>query len=221
MDANVGLILAALDASPSAANTLVIFTSDHGYLLGQHGRFEKHCCYEPAVRAALLMRFPGLIRPGQATGALVELLDLVPTILEICGVAKPGNLQGQSLTALLREQTTSHRERVFVEYAGNEEAMIRTDRWKLIYSTGSCQRTDGYSLGPPSGEPSIQLYDLESDPEEMINLCEETGRVEQLTRELADHLVRTDRNPRAIPKTADVKRILAHCLVARDDGVRW
>ena len=152
LDKNVGLVLDALDRSGHGANTLVIFTSDHGYLLGQHGRFEKHCCYEPAVRAALLMRFPASIQPGHATGALVELIDLVPTILELCGEPAPANLDGRSLTSLLRNQTSVHRERVIAEYADNQEAMVRTERWKLIYCAGSRRRRDGYALDQPSGE---------------------------------------------------------------------
>jgi choline-sulfatase len=63
LDRNVGRVLEALDRSPCAGNTLVLFTSDHGYLLGQHGRFEKHCCFEPAVRSALLLRLPRANRP--------------------------------------------------------------------------------------------------------------------------------------------------------------
>jgi choline-sulfatase len=219
LDANVGRVLDALDRSPHADNTLVLFTSDHGYLLGQHGRFEKHCCFEPAVRAALLMRWPGVIRPGRTTAALVELIDLAPTVLELCGVSPPANLQGRSLAALLREQTTTHRERVVAEYADNEEAMVRTDQWKLIYSTGARRRTDGYALGPPSGEPSVQLYDLDNDPGETTDLAalpEHAGRVEQLTAELADHLVRTAREPWLLPKSRDVRLILAHGLAPRD-----
>jgi choline-sulfatase len=222
LDKNVGLVLNALDRSTHAGDTLVVFTSDHGYLLGQHGRFEKHCCLEPAVRAALLMRFPGLIRPGRATPALVELIDLAPTVLDLCGAPVPANLHGRSLTRLLRAETDGHRERVIAEYADNEEAMIRTERWKLIYSTGARRRRDGYALDRPDEGPSIQLYDLKHDPDETVNLAgrgEHAGQVEQLTRELADHLVRTAREPRLIPKSPDVRAMLAHCLTPRDVDV--
>jgi choline-sulfatase len=219
MDANVGVVLEALDRSQHADNTLVIFTSDHGYLLGQHGRFEKHCCLEPAVRSALLMRLPRLIRPGRATAALVELIDLAPTILELCGVPAPANLHGRSLTSLLRDQTGTHRERVFAEYADNEEAMIRTERWKLIYSTGARRRRDGYIVHPPAEGPLVQLYDLDNDPEEMVNLAgraEYASQVEQLTHALTDHLVRTAREPHLLPNSQDSQVILEHCLAPRD-----
>jgi choline-sulfatase len=215
LDRNVGVVLDALERSGHADNTLIVFTSDHGYLLGQHGRFEKHCCFEPAVRAALLMRLPGLAHPGRSTAALVELIDLVPTILELSETPKPANLHGRSLAALLDGQTGTHRERVFAEYAGNEEAMVRTERWKLIYSTGTRRRADGYALDVPAGGPGVQLFDLDNDPDELVNLAgraEHAHRVEQLTAELADHLVRTARDPRPVPKSQDVRTILAHCL---------
>jgi choline-sulfatase len=223
LDKNVGLILKALDQSTYASNTLIIFTSDHGYLLGQHGRFEKHCCFEPAVRAALLMRFPALIHPGRATAALVELIDLMPTVLELCGVPAPANLQGRSLVSLLRGRTDVHRERIIAEYADNEEAMIRTERWKLIYCTGARRRQDGYALDTPTFKPFIQLYDLDNDPDEMVNLAraaEHAGWVKQLTNQLADHLMRTAREPKLIPRSRDTQLLLAHCLAPRDVDIR-
>jgi choline-sulfatase len=219
LDKNVGLVLDALDRSPHADNTLVLFTSDHGYLLGQHGRFEKHCCFEPAIRPALLMRMPGLIRPGRTTAALVELIDLVPTILELCGVAPPANLHGRSLGALLRDQAGGHRTRVHVEYADNEEAMIRTERWKLIYTTGKRVRRDGYALDRAPRGPLEQLYDLVNDPEEQHDLAADAahaGRVEELTGALADHLVRTAREPQLLANSKNVAWLLEQCLRPRD-----
>jgi choline-sulfatase len=119
----------------------------------------------------------------------------------------------------LRGQTAAHREHVIAEYADNEEAMIRTERWKLIYSTGARRRGDGYALGPPTGEPSVQLYDLADDPEERVNLAgrrDHADRVGRLTRALADHLVHTAREPGLFPPSQDVRQILADGLVPRD-----
>lgn len=218
MDKNVGMILNALDQSEYANNTLVIFTSDHGYLLGQHGRFEKHCCFEPAVRTALLMRFPTLIHSGQSTSALVELIDLMPTVLEWCGIDTPKNVQGRSLIPLLTQQTNLHREYVIAEYADNEEIMIRTERWKLIYSTGTRQRLDGYYIDIPT-TPWLQLYDLMNDPNELVNLAgqnEYASLLEHLINKIIEHLIRTDRNPQSIPQSQDIKTILAHCLAPKD-----
>ena len=220
MDKNVGLVLDALDKSGCADNTLVIFTSDHGYLLGQHGRFEKHCCFEPAVRVALLMRFPSVILPGQASSTFVELIDLVPTILKLCNVSIPNNLQGRDFVRVLHDATQVHRDRVIVEYADNEEAMIRTQQWKLIYSTGRRRRQDGYAIDRPISGRSIQLYDLVNDPEETKNLADKashTAIVNSLIDQLADHMRRTERDPRSVPFTNDSHTILEYCLPPKDD----
>ncbi len=219
MDRNVGLVLDALKEAGKAGDTLVIYTGDHGYMLGQHGRFEKHCCYEPAVRAPLLVRFPGYVQPKQSTEALVEFVDIVPTVLESCGRPVPQNVQGRSLLPLLRGEAKAHRDRVFVEYSENEEAMVRAERWKLIYGTGKRERQDGYATGLPLPGRTVRLYDTEQDPDEMTNLAgrpEHTERVARLTAELAEHLKRTARQPELLPNDGDVHALLEFCLQPRD-----
>jgi arylsulfatase A-like enzyme len=219
MDKNVGLVLDALKRSGHAADTLVIYTGDHGYMLGQHGRFEKHCCYEPAVRAPLLLRWPGQIKAGQNTKALVELLDLAPTVLDVCRTSIPAPMQGKSLMPLLRGKVQRHRDSVVVEYAENEEAMIRTARWKFIYGTGKRERQDGYATGRPLPGRTIQLYDEDNDPEETTNLAgksEHTRRIADFTAQLAEHMKRTARQPELIPRDGDVHAVLEFCLQPRD-----
>ncbi len=219
MDRNVGLVLEALRRSGHDRDTLVIYNGDHGYLLGQHGRFEKHCCYEPAVRAPLLMRLPARIEAKRSTAALVELIDIVPTVLQACGVAVPAGVQGRSLLPLLEGKPQRHRDHVIAEYSENEEAMIRTERWKLIYCTGKRERKDGYATGRPLPGRTVRLYDVESDPEETTNLAgraEQRGRVDELTRRLADHMRRTARQPELVPRTEDVHAVLEYCLQPHD-----
>jgi arylsulfatase A-like enzyme len=219
MDKNVGLVLDALRRSSHDTDTLVIYTGDHGYMLGQHGRFEKHCCYEPAVRSALLVRWPEHIRARQSTRALVEFLDIAPTILDFCGVKVPSTMQGKSLMSLLRGEMRRHRDQVVVEYAENEEAMIRTERWKLIYGTGKRKRQDGYATGRPLPGRTIQLYDEDNDPDETTNLAgkpEQARRVADLIAQLAEHMKRTARQPELIPRDGDVHAVLAFCLPPRD-----
>jgi choline-sulfatase len=219
LDKNVGLVLDALEQSGKAGDTLVILTGDHGYLLGQHGRFEKHCCYEPAIRSPLLLRCPPRIKPERSTPALVEFIDIAPTVLEFCGIARPSSIQGKSLTPLLNGTATNHRDQVFVEYAENEEAMIRTERWKFIYCTGNRARQDGYDTGRPSPGRTVQLFDLDHDPEELANLAprpEQAQRVADFTNQLAEHLKQTARQPELIPRTNDVHAVLAFCLQPRD-----
>ena len=219
MDRNLGLILDALDRAGRADDTLVIFNSDHGYLLGEHGRFEKHCCHEEAVRSALLMRLPGVIAPGRATTALVELIDVVPTVLELCGVEPSPNIQGRSLAALLRGNALVHREHVISEYADNAEAMVRTDRWKLIYSAGNRRRRDGYAIDVYPPGPTTRLYDLTEDPWEMCDVAhlpENREVVERLFDMLASHMRATARDPGTVPDTDDPRAILAQCLPPGD-----
>ena len=221
MDKNVGRVLDALKRSGRAADTLVIYTGDHGYMLGQHGRFEKHCCYEPAVRSPLLLRWPEQIKAGGNTKALVEFIDIAPTVLDFCRVPVPETVQGKSLKRLVRGEVEKHCEQVVVEYSENEEAMIRTERWKFIYSTGKRERQDGYATGRPLPGRTIRLYDEVHDPDETTNLAgkpEHARRVADFTSQLAEHLKRTARQPELIPKDGDVHAVLEFCLQPRDVG---
>jgi choline-sulfatase len=219
LDKNVGLVLDALKRAGRDADTIVVLIGDHGYMLGQHGRFEKHCCFEPAVRAPLFVRWPGHVKPGRATDALVEFIDIVPTLLEACREPVPAAVQGCSLAGLLSDDKATHRDHVIAEYSENEEAMIRTTRWKLIYGTGKRKREDGYATGKPLPGRTIQLYDELNDAEELTNLAqrpEHARRVEELTAALAEHMRRTARQPQLVSKGGDVHAVLEHCLQPRD-----
>ena len=219
LDKNVGLVLDALKKSSKERDTLVVFTGDHGYMLGQHGRFEKHCCFEPAICSPLVMRYPAAVKPKQHTNALVEFIDIVPTVLDFCDIAKPDIVQGKSLVPLLHSTVQTHREHVFVEYSENEEAAVLSERWKLIYCTGKRERQDGYKTGRPLPGRTIQLFDRDNDPDEVKNLAkapEQAKRVEEMTKLLAEHLKRTAREPQRLPKDADVHALLEFCLQPRD-----
>lgn len=220
LDKNVGIVLNALEVSGHADDTIVIYIGDHGYMLGQHGRFEKHCSFEPAVRAPLIVR-GGPIAPGGSTEALVEFIDIAPTILELCGVARLETVQGRSLVPVLTGASDKHREHVVVEYSENEEAMIRTDRWKLVYITGNRLREDGYIPAQPKTTPTVALYDMRNDPEELTNLAESpehAALVRELLATLAEHMKATSRLPERVPDSADPAVVLAHCLQPRDVG---
>ena len=214
MDKNVGLVLDAIDATGLIDDTLVIFTSDHGYLLGQHGRFEKHCSYDPAVRACLIVRQPG--RPGgRATSALVSLVDLFPTVLEWCGVPVPAGIHGRSLLPLLAGTADAHREFVIAEYCDNTEIMVRTDRWKWVYSTGTRRRRDGYAAPGLLPGATTQLFDLLADPDELHDLSADpriAGVRDELTGILVDHVRATDRHPEQLPTGSDVDDLMRAAL---------
>ena len=140
-------------------------------------------------------------------------------MLETCGVKIPENVQGQSLVKLISGDVQAHREQVFIEYAQNDEACIRTDRWKLIYERGKRKRTDGYDPGRPLPGPTLRLYDLESDPQEMKNLAksaEHEKLVQELITRIVTHLKQTARQPSESPKTDDAMELLDYLVQPRD-----
>jgi choline-sulfatase len=207
LDRNVGRVLTALEKSGQAGNTMVIYTGDHGYLLGQHGRFEKHCCYEEAIRAPLLMRCPRTVPAGSSTRALVEFIDIVPTVLDLCGVPIPASVQGRSLRGVLTGTSTIHREQVFIEYAPNDEAAVRDERYKLVFERGKRRRTDGYDTGLPLPGRKIRLYDLDIAPREETDIAarrENADRVQRMLTLLAAHLRSTAREPLAAAGSDDL-----------------
>jgi choline-sulfatase len=180
LDENIGRVVSAMEELDLAENTLVIYLGDNGYHLGEHGRFEKHCFYERAVRIPLIMSYPDHVQGGMSTKALVEGVDIVPTVLDYLGLLNDPNttsdraLHGISLRRILEGHATSVREAVLSEYQPTQEAMVRIDRYKLIYRTGS-PNLDwmGYEPVKPTPGRAIWLYDLEADPEEMRNVAED------------------------------------------------
>ena len=109
----------------------MVYLGDNGYMLGEHARFEKHCFYEPAVRVPFLLRWPGRLPADRRVDAMVELVDLVPTVLDLLGQPVPDGLHGRSLVGLMNgESNAKGREFVFSEYLENEEAMVRSERYK-------------------------------------------------------------------------------------------
>jgi len=221
LDKNVGVVLDALERAGLADQTLVVYTGDHGYMLGQHGRFEKHCSYEPAIRAPLILRLPGKIKPQSMSTALVEFIDIAPTILDFCGAAPPGAMQGKSLLGLLSGKTNRHRDEVFIEYSENEEAAVRSQRWKFVYITGQRERQDGYATGRPLPGRTMRLFDLEHDLDEMTNVAgrpENAAVVADFTRRLVDHLRRTARQPETIPPSDDPYAAIDVALKPDDVG---
>ncbi len=179
LDKNIGLVLDALRDLGLDRNTLVIYVSDHGYLLGHHGRFEKHSMWEEAVRVPLIIRDPRY--PSHRVNALVELIDLVPTILETLEVPPMPGQQGISLRHLLQGGEDQHRDVVFSEYLDDQRAMVRGERWKYVITSGKHDLALGYATGfGPSGRFE-SLYDLREDPGEFHNLAGDPNRSEVLS----------------------------------------
>lgn len=145
----MGRVLKKLKDLRLDENTLVVYTADHGYDLGQHGRFEKHCGYDPALRVPLILRHPGRSAPGgeRVHGAF----GLAPTLLEHLDAPPLPVQHGQSLY--------KGRKLIVSEYLENEEVFVRTERWKLLYGSGRRARTDGYVTDNPTQGRSTRLFD--------------------------------------------------------------
>jgi choline-sulfatase len=190
-DRNVGRLLDGLKQAGLEDRTIVVFLGDHGYMLGEHGRFEKHCFFEQAVRCPLAIVQPRRIAPRR-TASLVELIDVAPTVLELVHVAAPAEMTGKSLASLLQGSKAPHRDEVVSVYAENQEAMIRDERWKLVVCAGTRDRQDGYATGRPLPGRTRRLYDLQSDPEENRDLAASPAHAERVARMEKKLLVRLE-----------------------------
>ncbi len=168
LDRNMGRMLAHLDALGQRENTLVVYMADHGYCLGQHGRFEKHCFYEPAMHVPLMMRMPRRLGAGKVVKKRTESIDVGPTICRLLGLKE--RLPGQQGRDLLNDQV---RDEIFSVYQDNEEACLIWDRWKFIYTTGRRKRTDGYETDNPTPGRQEQLFDRKRDPGEFQNVAKQ------------------------------------------------
>lgn len=165
MDAQVGKLLDALDANGLTDDTIVVFMSDHGYLLGEHGLWQKSCLFEPSLRVPFVISAPGDFARGKTSNELAELVDLYPTLADLAGLALPQGLEGASLKPQLKDPTTPGKKAAFsvVRRGGaNREPFlgrsVRTDRWR--YTEWA------------DGAKGAELYDELNDPGELTNLAQ-------------------------------------------------
>jgi arylsulfatase A-like enzyme len=159
MDAQVGIVLAALDRLKLADRTVVVFTSDHGYHLGDHGLWQKSSLFERSARVPLVVSAPGARASGRATSSLAELVDLYPTLAQLAGLTPPAYLDGVSLVPLLADPGAHVRDAAFTQVRNGYA--IRTDRWRYIEWA--------------EGTEGAQLYDMDRDPGETRNLAGDAG----------------------------------------------
>jgi arylsulfatase len=187
IDEGVGKILAALEETGALDRTVIVYCSDHGDALGDHGLPFKSFFYESMARVPLIVRGPG-VAAGRRCGALVSLLDVVPLIYRTCGVEPPRTLEGLDLTPLLRDPSGSIRDSVVSEIQGR--VMVRDDRFKYAH----------YEDG------DAELYDLAADPTEERNLVGDPSYqsdiarlrgllVEHALRRAASHAARNAKPP--------------------------
>jgi choline-sulfatase len=171
LDRNIGRVLDGLGRLHLEEDTFVVYLADHGYNLGHHGRFEKHCGYDQALRVPLIMRYPGHIRQG-VVNDFTEHVDVTATIVDVMNLDRLPIQHGQSLRPYLEARRMDNpRDHIFAEYLENEEAFIRSGRWKYIYCSGRRARTDGYLTGNPAPGRYRRLYDLTADPGEFTDVA--------------------------------------------------
>lgn len=171
IDAQVGRLLDELDRLKMRDNTIVVLFGDHGWQLGEHGLWCKHALFHTSLNAPLIISAPG-IKPGQRTKALVEFVDIYPTLCELAGLPLPKHLQGKSMVPLMNNPALEWKQAAFSRYIQGES--VKTDHF--LYSEWS----DG----------SRMLYDHRKDPDENVNtavLPEYAQVVEKLSQELQKH----------------------------------
>jgi arylsulfatase A-like enzyme len=178
LDMLMGRVLDALDASPHAKNTYIVFAADSGVARGSHGLIGKQNMYEHSMRVPLIISGPG-IPANRRTDAMCYLFDVLPTLGALCGVAGPATSEGLDLTPVLHDPTKSARTTMLFAFRDIQRAM-RDDRWKLI----RYPQVD-----------KTQLFDLQNDPTEVTNLAnqpEHAARVAAMTTTLLSEMKRWD-----------------------------
>ncbi|APW60917.1 sulfatase [Paludisphaera borealis] len=199
VDESVGRMLKYLDDEGLADDTIVVYASDQGFYLGEHGWFDKRWIFEESLKTPFLVRWPGVVAAGRVDAHLVSIIDLAPTLLEAAGVAAPADVQGKSLVPILRgEAPTDWRKSFYYEYFEYPEPHhvrphhgVVTDRYKLVrFSTPDLD--------------AWELFDLQNDPRELRNVYDDpanSGVVTELKREL-ERLRRDLKVPAQPPRAA-------------------
>ena len=180
VDNNVGRVLDYLDEHNLAENTLIVYTSDQGFYMGEHGWFDKRFMYEPSLRTPLVMRLPKSLERRGTIEELVQNIDYAPTFMDLAGLNIPEDMQGRSLKPLLDGQVIDWREAIYYhyyEYPGAHSVKrhygVRTDRYKLIHFYDDIDEWE--------------FFDLQNDPDEMQNLYGQPlqeGIIEQMKARL-------------------------------------
>ena len=177
IDDQLGRLIDYLDETGKRENTLVIFMSDHGEMSGDHGLYWKGAYfYEALTHVPLVLSCPSRIKTGLVLDTLVELVDIAPTILELCGLERPMGMQGKSLVPVLKGETYHHKDHVYCEFYSCLTG-CHDDLFGTMYYDGR------YKLVVFHGKPYGELYDLEKDPHEFENLWDNPD-YEQLKNEL-------------------------------------
>ncbi len=217
LDHNVGRVLNAVKKLGLEDNTYVVYMADHGYCLGEHGRFEKHCGYDQALRVPLIMRWPKRIRAGVVSD-FTEHIDVPATITDMMGLEPLAVQHGHTLRPYLEgRRPVMVRNHIFSEYLENEEAYIRTKEYKYMFCSGRRKRTDGYETDNPTPGRYERLYNLTKDPGEVDNVVtQETDAASRLRQMLLDRFRATHPDAPQEPQRLAVAEALDWYVRPRD-----
>ena len=175
LDLCVGQVYRGLEEMGLADNTIVIYTSDHGDMDGDHGLWQKFVLYEPSAGVPMIVSYPKAIPPGKVSQAMVELMGVYPTVAELAGLARPQGIDATSFAAAARHPEDKGPPAIFAEWALASVApqySVRTARYKYIHTDGDVD----------------ELYDLEADPGENVNRARDAG-LQQVRGQMRDRLV--------------------------------
>lgn len=202
VDENLGRVLDFLDERGLTGDTLIIYTSDNGYFLGEYGWYDKRFMYEPSLRIPLVMRYPRLGFRGMVSDRMVLNVDIAPTILDLAGIPVPDHMHGRSLRPLLEGNTADNwRESIYYEYYEDswrlakmkrEEMTDPTFQYFTAHRVGPHRgvRTERYKLIEYYSEGDYwELFDLHTDPHELNNIYGSAGQ-EHITQQLKKELQR-------------------------------
>lgn len=197
IDDQVGRILQSLEETGQRDQTVVLFTSDHGEMLGDHGLIQKGCrFYEGLVRVPLIFSWSGHLESGLKSDALVELLDIAPTLLELAGLKVPDRMQGRSLLPILQGDASEAYHRDFVRCEYYDAVDMPDGTFATMY------RDRSHKLVVYHGHQHGELYDLEADPGEFENLWDEPGsqglKLDLMKRSYDSSMLGMDRGPRRV-----------------------
>ena len=197
IDNQVGRILETLEETGQREQTVILFTSDHGEMLGDHGLIQKGCrFYEGLVRVPLIFSWPGHFESGVKSDELVELLDIAPTLLELAGLTVPDRMQGKSLLPILQGKAPDDHHRDFVRCEYYDAVDLPDGTFATMY------RDRSHKLVVYHGHQHGELYDLEADPDEFENLWDEPGsqglKLDLMKRSYDSSMLAMDRGPRRV-----------------------
>ncbi|HUG18677.1 MAG TPA: sulfatase [Planctomycetaceae bacterium] len=185
-DAQVGRILKALDETGLADNTIVVFTSDHGYHMGEHGHYQKTTLFENATRVPLIIAGPGVRATGKTATTLAEMVDIYPTLADLANLTPPKSVAGKSLLPALSDPSAQLRDSAFSQLGSGYS--IRTSRYR-------------YTEWGEEASQGAELYDRSTDPEELVNLIDKRGQentIEKLSTQLRQRITEGQQPPAGV-----------------------